>query len=228
MSTNPDSFQSAFLQFAISSGVLKFGSFTTKAGRQSPYFFNAGLFYRGGLLGRLADFYAQALLAAQAKGQLQADLLFGPAYKGITLASATAVAMAARGHDIDFAYNRKEAKDHGEGGVLVGAPMHGRVVIVDDVISAGTSVRESVEMIRAHGATPVGVLIALDRMEKGGTADKPTQQSATQEVQAQYGMPVVSIANLADLLSLLEQTSDDSLASHRQAVADYRSRWGVI
>ncbi len=228
MSANPDSFQNAFLQFAISSGVLKFGSFTTKAGRQSPYFFNAGLFYRGGLLGRLADFYAQALLAAQAKGQLQADLLFGPAYKGITLASATAVAMAARGHDIDFAYNRKEAKDHGEGGLLVGAPMRGRVVIVDDVISAGTSVRESVEIIRANGATPVGVLIALDRMEKGGTADKPTQRSATQEVQAQYGMPVVSIANLADLLDLLEQTSDDSLAAYRQAVSDYRSRWGVI
>jgi orotate phosphoribosyltransferase len=228
MTSQPNSFQRDFLEFAIASGVLKFGSFTTKAGRQSPYFFNAGLFYRGGLLGRLADFYAQALLAAQAQGQLQADLLFGPAYKGITLASATAVAMAARGHDIDFAYNRKEAKDHGEGGVLVGAPMQGRVVIVDDVISAGTSVRESVEIIRANGATPVGVLIALDRMEKGGTAEQPTQNSATQEVQAQYGMPVVSIANLADLLSLLEQTSDQSLATYRQAVADYRSRWGVI
>ncbi|MFZ9140979.1 MAG: orotate phosphoribosyltransferase, partial [Burkholderiaceae bacterium] len=163
----------------------------------------------------------------QAKGQLQADLLFGPAYKGITLASATAVAMAARGHDIGFAYNRKEAKDHGEGGILVGAPMEGRVVIVDDVISAGTSVRESVEIIRANGATPVGVLIALDRMEKGGTADQPAQNSATQEVLAQYGMPVVSIANLADLLSLLEQTSDQSLSAYRQAVADYRNRWGV-
>ncbi|MFZ9162437.1 MAG: phosphoribosyltransferase family protein, partial [Burkholderiaceae bacterium] len=124
-------------------------------------------------------------------------------------------------------YNRKEAKDHGEGGILVGAPMEGRVVIVDDVISAGTSVRESVEIIRANGATPVGVLIALDRMEKGGTADQPAQNSATQEVLAQYGMPVVSIANLADLLSLLEQTSDQSLSAYRQAVADYRNRWGV-
>ncbi|MEY4083399.1 MAG: hypothetical protein RL483_768 [Pseudomonadota bacterium] len=228
MPSQPATFQHDFLAFAIQSGVLKFGSFTTKAGRKSPYFFNAGLFYAGGLLGRLADFYAQALLAAQASGRLaQANLLFGPAYKGITLASATAVALAARGHDIQFAYNRKEAKDHGEGGLLVGAPMAGQVVIVDDVISAGTSVRESVQIIKAEGATPVGVLIALDRMEKGGTADAPTQRSATQEVQDQFGIPVVAIATLADLLGLLEQTSDPALAQSREAVQAYRTQWGV-
>ena len=153
-----------FIEFSIQAGVLRFGEFVTKAGRLSPYFFNAGLFNDGASLGKLAAFYAQTMLDSG----LEFDMLFGPAYKGITLASATAVAMAAKGRNVPFAYNRKEAKDHGEGGTIVGAALSGRVVIIDDVISAGTSVRESVELIRAQGATPCAVLIALDRMEKSG------------------------------------------------------------
>jgi len=219
--------QHAFLQFAIDSGVLRFGRFQTKAGRSSPYFFNAGLFYSGGLLGRLAGFYAETLQAAQAERGLSVDLLFGPAYKGITLASATAVAMAARGQDLPFAFNRKEAKGHGEGGLMVGAPLSGRVLIIDDVISAGTSVRESVEMIQSQGAQPCGVLIALDRMEKGGTADAPTAKSAVQETQDQFGIPVLSIAGLTDLLALLQSSQSAELQQHAQAVSDYRDRWGA-
>src|SRR5690606_35078120 len=167
-----DDLRAQFIRFSVQAGILRFGEFRTKAGRLSPYFFNAGLFNDGALLGRLAGFYADTLLAAEAEGRLQCDMLFGPAYKGITLASATAVALAARGHNRSFAFNRKEAKDHGEGGNLVGAPLSGRVVIVDDVISAGTSVRESVELIRGAGAEPAGVLIALDRMERAGDADR--------------------------------------------------------
>ena len=163
-----DALQQQFIEFALQSGVLKFGEFRTKAGRLSPYFFNAGLFNRGATLGQLARFYARTLLAAQDAGRVRFDMLFGPAYKGITLASATAVALADLGADVPFAFNRKEAKDHGEGGVIVGSQLAGRVVIVDDVITAGTSVRESVELIRAAGATPAGVLIALDRMERSG------------------------------------------------------------
>ena len=223
-----------FLRFAVDAGVLRFGEFRTKAGRLSPYFFNAGLFCDGGRLGRLAGFYATRLLAAEAAGELGSpagtpgfDLLFGPAYKGITLASATAVALAAAGRDTGFAYNRKEAKDHGEGGVLVGAPMAGRVVIVDDVISAGTSVRESVELIRASGAAPVAVLIALDRQERGGTADAPSGRSAAQEVQALYGIPVLSIATLADLLDWISADPTGPHAAHREAIASYRARYGT-
>ncbi len=219
--------QQSFLEFAIESGVLRFGSFKTKAGRISPYFFNAGLFYTGGLLGRLAGFYAQTLLEAQASRNLQVDLLFGPAYKGITLASATAVALAAQGHDIPFSFNRKEVKDHGEGGVTVGAPLQGQVMIIDDVISAGTSVRESVALIRELGANPCGVLIALDRMEKGGTAEAPTAHSAVQETEQAFGIPVIAIAGLTDLLELLDHSSSAALRQHAQAVADYRDRWGA-
>ncbi|MEY3572783.1 MAG: orotate phosphoribosyltransferase [Pseudomonadota bacterium] len=219
--------QQSFLEFAIESGVLRFGSFKTKAGRISPYFFNAGLFYTGGLLGRLAGFYAQTLLEAQAKRGLQVDLLFGPAYKGITLASATAVALASQGHDMPFAFNRKEAKDHGEGGVTVGAPLQGQVLIIDDVISAGTSVRESVALIRELGANPCGVLIALDRMEKGGTAEAPSAHSAVQETEQAFGIPVIAIAGLTDLLELLDHSSSPELRQHAQAVADYRDRWGA-
>lgn len=219
--------QQSFLEFAIESGVLRFGSFKTKAGRISPYFFNAGLFYTGGLLGRLAGFYAQTLLEAQAKRHLQVDLLFGPAYKGITLASATAVALASQGHDMPFAFNRKEAKDHGEGGVTVGAPLQGQVLIIDDVISAGTSVRESVALIRELGAHPCGVLIALDRMEKGGTAEAPSAHSAVQETEQAFGIPVIAIAGLTDLLELLDHSSSPELRQHAQAVADYRDRWGA-
>ena len=218
-----------FIRFALSAGVLRFGEFKTKAGRMSPYFFNAGLFHDGALLGRIAEFYAQALLEAQRSGALHFDMLFGPAYKGITLASATAVALARHGRNVGFAYNRKEAKDHGEGGHLVGATLAGRVVIVDDVISAGTSVRESVEIIRRAGATPAAVLIALDRRERGGTAEHPTGRSAVQEVHALYGIPVISIASLDDVLAFLESGSGDAagLGEYRDKVSEYRARYGV-
>jgi orotate phosphoribosyltransferase len=216
-----------FIRFALDAGVLRFGSFITKAGRDSPYFFNAGLFDDGERLGRLAGFYASALVEAQARGQVSFDMFFGPAYKGIPLAAATAVALAGRGRNLGFAYNRKEAKDHGEGGVLVGAPMRGRVLIIDDVISAGTSVRESVDIIRAAGAEPAGVLIALDRQERGGTAAAPTAQAAVEEVRAMFGMPVIAIATLADLIAFLSASDDaGELASHRDRVAAYRARYG--
>ncbi|NBT75392.1 MAG: orotate phosphoribosyltransferase [Betaproteobacteria bacterium] len=221
------SLEAQFLAFAVQLGALRFGEFQTKAGRLSPYFFNAGLFHRGASLGALADFYARALLKAQSTMGLDVDVLFGPAYKGIPLASATAVALAAHGLDIGFCFNRKEAKDHGEGGLLVGAPMQGRVLIIDDVISAGTSVRESIQIIRSQGAEPVGVLIALDRMERGGTASDPTPHSAVQEVQEQWGIPVVALATLEGLLTLLRESKDPALASHAEAVAAYRDRWGV-
>jgi orotate phosphoribosyltransferase len=217
-----------FIRFALDAGVLRFGRFRTKAGRDSPYFFNAGLFDDGARLGRLAEFYAQRLLRAQAAGEVAFDRLFGPAYKGITLASATAVALARAGRNVPFAFNRKEAKDHGEGGTLVGAPLAGRVVIVDDVISAGTSVRESVDLIRAAGATPAAVVIALDRQERGGDADHPTASSAVQEVTALYGIPVLSIASLDDLLGFLEADGGAGPhAAHRAAIAAYRERYGV-
>ena len=223
------SLRQQFIEFALQAGVLRFGEFTTKAGRKSPYFFNAGLFNRGALLGRLARFYAQTLLAARAEGRVQFDMLFGPAYKGITLASATAVALADLGADVPFAYNRKEAKDHGEGGALVGAPLAGRVVVVDDVITAGTSVRESVDLIRRAGATPAGVLIAIDRMERAGTEDAMSAHSAVQEVEKLYGMPVFAIANLNDLLAFIESGSElaAQAAPHRQAMFAYRRRYGA-
>ena len=218
-----------FIRFALDAGVLRFGAFRTKAGRDSPYFFNAGLFDDGERLGALAEFYARRLLRAERDGECAFDMLFGPAYKGITLASSTAVALARAGRNLPFAFNRKEAKDHGEGGTLVGAPLRGRVVIVDDVISAGTSVRESVELIRAQGATPSAVLIALDRQERGGTAEAPTATSAAQEVVALYGIPVLSIASLDDLLGFLATGTGDAAphASHRDAIAAYRTRYGA-
>jgi len=217
-----------FIEFALQSGVLRFGEFRTKAGRLSPYFFNAGLFNRGALLGRLARFYAQTLLAARDAGRVQFDMLFGPAYKGITLASATAMALADLGTDLGFAYNRKEAKDHGEGGVIVGAPLAGRVVIVDDVITAGTSVRESVELIRAAGATPAAVLIALDRMERAG-GDDAAARSAVQDVEALYGMPVLAIATLDDVLAYLAGPSREaqSMRGYVPAIERYREQYGA-
>ena len=223
------SLRQQFIEFALQAGVLRFGEFTTKAGRKSPYFFNAGLFNRGALLGRLARFYAQTLLAARAEGRVQFDMLFGPAYKGITLASATAVALADLGADVPFAYNRKEAKDHGEGGALVGAPLAGRVVVVDDVITAGTSVRESVDLIRRAGATPAGVLIAIDRMERAGTEDAMSAHSTVQEVEKLYGMPVFAIANLNDLLAFIDSGSElaAQAAPHREAMFAYRRRYGA-
>ena len=214
-----------FIQFAVDAGVIRFGEFVTKAGRTSPYFFNAGLFNDGANLGRIAQFYAQTLLDSD----LEFDMLFGPAYKGITLASATAVAFAGMGRNVPFAYNRKEAKDHGEGGTIVGAKLQGRVVIVDDVVSAGTSVRESIQMIRAAGATPAAVLIALDRMERSGSDDALSALSAVQELSKAYDMPVIAIANLNDLFDCLSQASADSeMAQFKDAVAAYRNKYGAI
>jgi orotate phosphoribosyltransferase len=213
-----------FIAFSVETGVLKFGQFTTKAGRLSPYFFNAGLFHDGATLGQLAQFYAQTLLDSG----VEFDMLFGPAYKGITLASATAVALAGKGRNTSYAYNRKEAKAHGEGGTIVGAKLQGKVVIIDDVISAGTSVRESVELIRAAGAEPAAVLIALDRMERSGKDGELSAGSAVQAVAQEFGIPVVSIANLDDLFTYLSSASADAeLAQHKEAVAAYRSRYGI-
>ncbi len=221
-----NNFRQDFIAFALRQGVLRFGEFTTKAGRASPYFFNTGLCDTGASLGALVDFYAQTLIDAERRGVMACDMLFGPAYKGITLAAGTAMALAARGRDTAFAYNRKEAKDHGEGGVIVGAPLKGRVVIVDDVISAGTSVRESVQIIRAAGAQPAGVLLALDRMERGGNATEIAALSAVEEVRANYGIPVVAIANLDDVLAFLDAASDPQLTAFRPRVLDYRARFG--
>ncbi len=214
-----------FIEFAVKAGVLSFGEFVTKAGRLSPYFFNAGLFNDGERLGRLADFYAQTLLDSG----VDFDMLFGPAYKGITLASSTAVALASKGRNVSFAYNRKEAKDHGEGGTIVGAKLQGRVVIIDDVISAGTSVRESVDMIRANGATPCAVLIALDRMEKSGAEGALSALSAVQEVEQSFGMPVLPIANLNDLFAYLSGSDVSAeLTKFKGPVETYRQRYGVV
>ncbi len=188
------SFREDFIAFAVERQVLRFGEFTTKAGRLSPYFFNAGLFNDGNSLRQLGEFYADAMLASA----IAFDQLFGPAYKGIPLVTAAAMALAEKGRNVPISFNRKEAKDHGEGGLIIGAPLAGRVLIVDDVISAGTSVRESVDLIRASGAIAGGVVIALDRMERGQGS-----LSATQEVQQSFDMPVISIATLDDLLDYL-------------------------
>ncbi|MDO8465647.1 MAG: orotate phosphoribosyltransferase [Gallionella sp.] len=210
------SFRQDFIRFAVQQNVLRFGEFQTKAGRLSPYFFNAGLFNDGASLRNLSQFYAQAILASG----LPFDMLFGPAYKGITLAAGAAIALAEQGRNVPYCYNRKEAKDHGEGGTTVGAPLQGRVLIVDDVISAGTSVRESIELIRAAGAEPCGVAIALDRMERG-----QGELSAVQEVQRNFGIPVVSIATLDDLLGYLQ--GEAALVQNLTAVQSYRNRYGV-
>jgi orotate phosphoribosyltransferase len=209
-------FRREFVEFAIRTGVLRFGEFRTKAGRLSPYFFNAGLFHDGQSLGELSRYYAQAALASG----IAFDLIFGPAYKGITLAAATAVALAQMGHNVPFSYNRKESKDHGEGGNIVGAPLRGRVLVIDDVISAGTSVRESEAMIRAAGAVPAGVLIALDRQERGlGSL------SATQEVSRSFGIPVTAIATLDDVLATLRARAD--LRDRIPAIEEYRRQYGA-
>jgi orotate phosphoribosyltransferase len=212
-----------FVEFAVRSGVLRFGEFTTKAGRLSPYFFNAGMFDDGAKLGRLAQFYARRLQASD----LPFDMLFGPAYKGITLAAAVAIELARLGRNVPFAYNRKEAKDHGEGGTLVGAKVAGRVVIVDDVISAGTSVRESIGLIRQAGATPAAVLIALDRQEMATVEGRDAPWSAVQYVTARLGLPVLAIATLSDLLQYLKSSADTSLVEHFDRVSAYRQRYGV-
>jgi orotate phosphoribosyltransferase len=209
-------FTQHFIQFSIAKEVLRFGEFKTKAGRLSPYFFNAGLFNDGESLMKLGEFYAQAIF----KSGVQFDMLFGPAYKGITLAAAVAIALARLGLNVPYAYNRKEAKDHGEGGTIVGAPLNGRVLIVDDVISAGTSIRESVQIIRAQGAVPCAVAIAIDRQERG-----QGELSAVQEVQRDYGIPVVSIADLAGLIRYLDAAP--ALQSHQQSIEQYRAQYGV-
>jgi orotate phosphoribosyltransferase len=209
-------FRQEFLDFALAREVLRFGEFITKAGRKTPYFFNAGLFSDGASLRRLGEFYAQALLASG----IEYDQLFGPAYKGITLAAATAIGLAATGHNVPYSYNRKEAKDHGEGGTIVGAPLRGRVVIVDDVITAGTSLRESVAIIEAARATPAGVLIALDRMERG-----QGETSAVQDIRDTFAIPVASIATLDDVLAFIEAHTD--LARYAPAIAAYRARYGT-
>jgi len=223
MSVNSEQIQSDFIQFALEAKVLSFGEFKTKAGRLSPYFFNAGLFNDGAHLGRLGEFYAQALLGSK----VDFDMLFGPAYKGITLAASAAIALARSGRNTPFAYNRKEAKDHGEGGTLIGAPVRGRVVIIDDVISAGTSVRESVDLIERAGAKPCAVLIALDRMERSGDAVNIGQYSAVQSVGQEFGLPVIAIANLDSLMRYLQQSHDQQLQMHLPAVQNYRTRYGI-
>lgn len=209
-------FNQQFIEFAIAQKVLRFGAFMTKAGRLSPYFFNSGLFNDGASLKQLGEFYAAAILDSG----VEFDMLFGPAYKGIPLVSATAIALAARGCNVPYAFNRKEAKDHGEGGSIVGAPLAGNVLIVDDVISAGVSVRESVETIRAQQARPCGVAIAIDRQERG-----QGELSAVQEVQRDYHIPVISIADLAGLIRYLDGNAE--LEEHRAAVQAYRAQYGV-
>lgn len=227
-SSASDPLAQEFVQFAVDSGVLRFGEFKTKAGRLSPYFFNAGLFDDGAKLGRLAQFYAKALL----KNGVEFDMVFGPAYKGIPLGAAVAIELARLGKNVPFAYNRKEAKDHGEGGSLVGAPLQGRVLIVDDVMSAGTAVRESIALIQAAGATPHAVAIALDRQEMatekqadGTTTD--VAHSAVQYVQQTLGLQVCAIARLEDLLSYLKQQNISELGQHLPKVQAYRDRYGV-
>ncbi len=226
-------FRAEFVEFAIKQNALRFGEFTTKAGRLSPYFFNSGLFNDGASMAALSTFYAKAALASG----IHFDMIFGPAYKGITLAAGMAIKLAELGRNVPYAFNRKEAKDHGEGGLLVGAPLNGRVLIVDDVISAGTSVRESVAIIRAAGATPTGVVISLDRQERGGgtgagggtggdtkNGDIGTL-SAAQEVSQQHGFPVVAVATLDDIVQFLKKHSaeDDKL----DKITEYRKQYGA-
>ena len=212
-----------FVQFAVDTGALRFGEFKTKAGRLSPYFFNAGLFDDGAKLGRLAAFYARCI---QASG-IEFDMLFGPAYKGIPLGASVAVELARQGRNVPFAYNRKEAKDHGEGGTLVGAPLKGRVLIVDDVMSAGTAARESIAIIRAAGATPHAVAIALDRQEMATENGQDVAYSAVQYVRSQLGLHVCTIAKLADLLQYLTNIDKSGLGAHHDKVLAYRQRYGV-
>jgi orotate phosphoribosyltransferase len=212
-----------FVQFSVDAGVLRFGQFKTKAGRLSPYFFNAGLFDDGAKLGRLAQFYAQRILASG----IAFDMIFGPAYKGIPLAAAVAIELARLGRNVPYAYNRKEAKDHGEGGTLVGAPVKGKVLIVDDVMSAGTAARESIAIIQAAGATPHAVAIALDRQEMATENGVDVKHSAVQYVRDTLGLQVCAIARLADLLQYLAKHSSGDLGTYHEQVLAYRARYGV-
>jgi len=206
-----------FLDLAIACGALRFGAFTLKSGRESPYFFNAGRFDRGAALQGVGEAYADAIAGAG----LDFDMLFGPAYKGIPLATAAAIALAGRGRDLPVAFNRKEAKGHGEGGLLIGAPLAGRVLVVDDVITAGTAVRESIALIHAAGARLAGLVVALDRKERG-----QGQRSATQEIAAEFGVPVIAIADLDDLLAFAADRPE--LVQHAGGLLAYRARYGVV
>lgn len=223
-----DALAQKFVQFSLDCGVLKFGEFKTKAGRMSPYFFNAGLFDDGAKLGKLASFYAQRLV----QSGIEFDMIFGPAYKGIPLGAAVSIELARLGRNVPFAYNRKEVKDHGEGGSLVGAPLKGRVLIVDDVMSAGTAARESIALIKAAGATPHAVVIALDRQEMATEkqADGTTQDvpySAVQYVREQVGLQVCAIAELSDLLTYLTAQLSSAMGEHLLRTQAYRERYGV-
>jgi orotate phosphoribosyltransferase len=209
-------FRGDFVAFCVENGALKFGRHVTKSGRVSPYFFNAGAFASGAALERLAQFYGKAILASG----VEFDMLFGPAYKGIVLAAATAVALARAGRDVPYAFNRKEAKNHGEGGDTIGAPLAGRVLIVDDVITAGTAVRESLAIIRAHGATPAGLAIALDRMERG-----QGELSAIREIEERHAIPVIAIASLDDLTAWLQ--GQPGMRQNLQAIEEYRQLYGA-
>jgi orotate phosphoribosyltransferase len=220
MPTNDD-FRQEFIRFSMEMGVLKFGDFTTKAGRKSPYFFNTGLFNDGASIGKLGTFYAKALLASG----VNFDMVFGPAYKGITLAATTAIALANLGRNVPFSFNRKEVKDHGEGGTIVGAPLKGKVVIVDDVITDGASKRESIEIIKSDGAEPACVLIAMDRMERLGADDALSDRSAVQAFESTYKLPVIAIANLKDLMTFID--ADPRIEPYRAAVEAYRAKYGA-
>ncbi|MBC5763395.1 orotate phosphoribosyltransferase [Ramlibacter albus] len=218
-----DALAQDFVRFAVEAGVLRFGEFKTKAGRLSPYFFNAGLFDDGAKLGRLAQFYARRILDSG----IEFDMVFGPAYKGIPLAAAVVIELARLGRVVPYAFNRKEAKDHGEGGNLVGAPVKGKVLIVDDVMSAGTAARESIAIIEAAGATPHAVAIALDRQEKATENGTDVDHSAVQYVRDRLGLKVCAIARLADLLQYLQSQSGGEMAAHYNKVLAYRERYGV-
>ena len=220
-STN-DPLAQEFVQFSVEAGVLRFGDFKTKAGRQSPYFFNTGFFDDGAKLMRLGEFYARRLLASG----VEFDMLFGPAYKGITLAAAVAIGLAKHGKNVTYAYDRKEAKDHGEGGILVGAPVKGRVMIIDDVITDGASKRAAADLIRSVGADPVGVAITMDRQERARD-EGDDRRSGVQYVEQTLGLKVVAIATLADLMQLLATTGDPALSANSAAVAAYRTRYGI-
>jgi len=218
-----DALAQEFVQFAVESGALRFGEFTTKAGRLSPYFFNTGQFDDGAKLGRLAEFYARRILASG----IEFDMLFGPAYKGITLAAAVAIELARLGRNVPYAYNRKEAKAHGEGGSLVGAPLRGRVLIIDDVITDGGAKREARDIILAAGAQPVGVAISMDRQEKATENGRDVSHSGVQFVERQLGLQVCAIARLADLLQYLGKNAGGELGQHHGKVLAYRQTYGV-
>ena len=216
-------YKESFIKFMVDSGVLTFGEFTLKSGRKAPYFINTGNYKTGAQLAKLGEFYAECIH----DNGIEADVLFGPAYKGIPLSVSACVALFNKfGVDASYCFDRKEVKDHGEGGNTVGAPIKGHVVIIDDVISAGTSVGESVKIIEACGAHPSGVLLALDRMECAGTAEKVADRSAVEDVKARYAMPVVAIADLSDLMSFLKETKDPELSAYQEAISEYRRKYG--